>query len=230
MRGSALIVSLCLAVASMLASPAHTQHHSGSGHHPRFDDPAKWSKTFDDPARDQWQMPDRIISTLSLPASAIVADIGAGTGYFAARLARHLSQGTVFAVDVEKAMVHHLAERAKANNLPNLKAVLGGETSPNLPEPVDAAILINVYHHIEGRPDYFQRLRKSLKPGGRVAIVDFRMDAPSGPPKHMRLPAEQIVSEMRKAGYRQTASHDFLPRQIFIVFQPDSEPPPGRKH
>lgn len=207
-----------VSIAAMIATVSTAQH--GPKHHPKFDDPAKWSKSFDDPARDQWQMPDRVIAALALPPAAVVADIGAGTGYLATRLARNLPQGIVYASDVEQAMVDHLAARAKHGGIANLRAVRATETSPNLPEPVDMAVLLNVYHHIAARPDYFRRLRASLKPGGRVAIVDFRPESPAGAPKHMRLSATQIASEMTAAGYRQVASHDFLPRQNFIVFQP----------
>jgi cyclopropane fatty-acyl-phospholipid synthase-like methyltransferase len=196
--------------------------HKGGGHsHPRFDDPKKWSERFDDPERDAWQMPDRIIAALALRPTDLVADIGAGTGYMAVRLARHLKDGTVFAVDIEPGMVRHIAERAKAAGIENLRALTGSERSPNLPEAVDVVFLLNTYHHINARTDYFRRLRSSLKPGGRVAIVDDRPDAPAGPPKHMRLPAERIAEEMTAAGYKPAGSFDFLPRQNFLVFRPE---------
>jgi cyclopropane fatty-acyl-phospholipid synthase-like methyltransferase len=203
----------------ILAAPLHAQDmHKGDGHH-RFDDPKKWSATFDDPERDKWQMPERIIAALKPRPTDLVADIGAGTGYMAVRLARHLKGGTVFAVDLEPNMVKHLGERAKANGIANLRTVLATESSPNLPERVDVVLLVNVYHHISQRPAYFKRLRSSLKPGGRVAIVDFRPESPVGAPKHLRLSADQITKEMFVAGYAPAGSHDFLPRQNFLVFQ-----------
>jgi SAM-dependent methyltransferase len=204
----------------LAGSPPQAQDmHKGGGHHPRFDDPKKWSATFDDPERDQWQMPDRIIAALALRPTDRVADIGAGTGYMAVRLARQLASGVVFAVDLEPNMVKHLAERAKANGIANLTAVVASETSANLPEPVDVVVLLNVYHHISARPDYFKRLRTSLKPGGRVAIIDHRPDAPRGAPKHMRLSVSQITTEMTAAGYPSAGSHDFLPYQNFLLFR-----------
>ncbi|MGH6769602.1 MAG: class I SAM-dependent methyltransferase, partial [Xanthobacteraceae bacterium] len=195
-------LSFVLATASivLVAITLASAQHDGKFHE-RFDDPAKWSKSFDDPARDKWQMPGRVIAALALPSNAVVADIGAGTGYLAARLARHLKDGIVYAVDIEKAMVDHLAERAKASGLGNLRAVLGTTTAANLPEPVDLVVLLNVYHHVEKRPAYFKRLRTSLKPGGRVAIIDYRPEAPRGAPKHMRLAVEKIDEEMQLAGY-----------------------------
>lgn len=204
----------------ILASiPLHAQDmHKGSGDH-RFDDPAKWSATFDDPARDQWQMPDRIIAALNLRPTDLVADIGAGTGYMAVRFARHLKAGTVFAVDLEPKMVAHLAARAKASGIANLRAIAATEASPNLPERVDVVFLLDVYHHMSQRPAYFKRLRASLKPGARVAIIDFRPESPVGAPKHLRLSVDQITREMIVAGYAPAESLDFLPRQNFLVFQ-----------
>jgi cyclopropane fatty-acyl-phospholipid synthase-like methyltransferase len=217
MRGLFLQALMCLVAAAPLA--AQDMHKHG-GHHPRFDDPKKWSASFDDPERDKWQMPDRIVASLALNPTDSVADIGAGTGYMAVRFARALKGGTVYAVDIEPNMVKHMAERAKAASIDNLQAVTGGIGSPNLPGAVDVAFLLNVYHHIDARPAYFKQLRASLKPGGRVAIVDFRPDAPAGAPKHMRISAEKITEEMTAAGYKPAGSFDFLPRQNFLVFTP----------
>jgi len=217
-RRCALAAMAALLAAAPLAA-RDTTGQGGHHHHPRFDDPKKWSERFENPERDKWQMPDRIVTSLALRKADRVADIGAGTGYMAARLARAVPEGVVFAVDIEPNMVKHLAGRAKSEGLGNLRAVTGSATSPNLPEPVDVAFLLNTYHHIDNRTDYFKQLRTSLKPAGRVAIVDYRPDAPAGPPQHMRLPAAQITAEMTAAGYKLAASFDFLPRQNFLIFQ-----------
>jgi ubiquinone/menaquinone biosynthesis C-methylase UbiE len=219
-RSLLVMLGVQLGFLGLPAAPLSAQDmHRHGGHHPRFDDPNKWSKSFDDPERDKWQMPDRVIAALQLRPGDTVADVGAGTGYLAVRLARQVTDGTVFAVDLEPNMVKHLAERAKANGIANLRAVVGSEASPNLPEPVDVVVLLNVYHHLSARTDYFKRLLPSLKPGARVAIIDFRPESPAGAPKHMRLPAERIRSEMTAAGYVLAGSHDFLPRQNFLVFR-----------
>lgn len=217
LRSGLLAATMAMLAAGPLA--AQDMHRHG-GHHPRFDDPRKWSAQFDNPERDAWQMPDRIVEALALRPADSVADIGAGTGYMAMRFARALKDGTVYAVDIEPNMVKHMAERARAAGIGNLRGVTAGAASPNLPEKVDVVFLLNVYHHIEARPDYFKRLRASLKPGGRVAIVDYKPDAPAGPPMHMRLPASRIGDEMTAAGYKPAGSFDFLPRQSFLVFTP----------
>jgi cyclopropane fatty-acyl-phospholipid synthase-like methyltransferase len=192
------------------ATPDHMQH--------KFDDPERFAKSFDDPARDAWQMPSRVIDALALEPGMTVADIGAGTGYFTSRLAK-VPGVKVLAADIEPKMVEYLARRAAAEKASNVTAVLAGATSPNLPEPVDVILVVDTYHHLPDRPAYFRALRASLRPGGRIAIVDFRKEAPDGPPAHFRFTPQQIAAEMKQAGYRLDATHDFLPRQHFLVFR-----------
>src|SRR6516162_68675 len=91
--------------------------------------------------------------------------------------------------------------------------------SPNLPEAVDVVLIVDTYHHIDDRVAYFSRLKSSLQPGGRLAIVDFKTDAPEGPPLALRIPPERVIAELEQAGYALIAKHDFLPRQYFLVFK-----------
>ncbi len=204
--------------------PAPMQGHQpppGADHmQHRFDDPAAYAKSFDDPARDEWQMPARVIDALALGTGAKVADIGAGTGYFATRLATAAARPAVFAVDLEPAMVAHLTARAAKDGLANLRAVQATAASPNLPEPVDVVLVVDTFHHIGNRAAYFAGVRGQLRPGGRVAIIDFRKDAPGeGPPAHFRFTPEQITADMAAAGFVLDAQHDFLPRQHFLIYR-----------
>lgn len=185
----------------------------------RFDDVDRYVKAFDDPARDAWQMPDRVIQALGLAPGQSVADIGAGTGYFSVRLAASAAEPRVFAVDIEPAMVEYVRERSEKEGLRNVVAVLAGADRSNLPEPVDVVLIADTYHHIPDRVAYFTALRASLKPGGRLAIVDFRKDAPEGPPVEFRFTPEEIGAELASAGFVLDAQHDFLPRQIFLVYR-----------
>jgi cyclopropane fatty-acyl-phospholipid synthase-like methyltransferase len=212
-----LIVSLMLLASAVVAAQQHKPAQPDQMQH-KFDDPAQYAKSFDDPARDKWQMPDRVIGALNLKAGMSVADIGAGTGYFTARLAK-VAGVSVLAADIEPKMVEYLKNRAITEKLSNVTAVLAGATSPNLPQPVDVVLVVDTYHHLPNRPAYFRDLRKSLKAGGRVAIVDFRKDAPDGPPVQFRFTPEQIEAEMKEAGYQLEASHDFLPRQHYMIFR-----------
>lgn len=212
-----LLIGFFLFLAGCATAPSHTP----STHQHRFDDAARWAQVFDDPARDAWQKPDEVLSALALPPDAVVADIGAGTGYFSVRLAQRLPRGHVYAADIELAMVRHLAERAARENLRNLIPVHSQVDTPGLPTKADLVLLVDTYHHLEGRERYFRGLRELLKPGGRVAIVDFRADSPVGPPKHQRMAQSQVEAEMAAAGYGVAARHDFLPRQYFLVFRPE---------
>lgn len=193
------------------AKPDHMEH--------RFDDPEKFAKGFDDPARDAWQMPTRVIDTLSLKAGMSVADIGAGTGYFSMRLAKVSPALTVYAVDIEPKMVEYLGKRAMTEQLKNVTPVMAGAANPNLPKPVDLVLIVDTFHHLPNRVAYFRDVRKSLTASGRVAIIDFKKDSPEGPPVEFRFTADQIESEMKEAGFRLDAKHDFLPRQNFLIFK-----------
>jgi predicted methyltransferase len=221
MRQFEILIIACLLVGIAGATTRAQEHDPGAMHGHRFDNTKKWSAEFDDPERDRWQKPDQVIAALSLKPTDLVADIGAGTGYLSVRLAHHLTAGAVYAVDPEQNMVQHLTERAKANGIANLRPILATAASANLPEQVDLGILLDVYHHISNRSAYFKRFADSLKPGGRVAIVDFRPESPVGAPKEMRVSADQIQAEMTAAGYRLAAKHDFLPYQNFLIFQKD---------
>jgi ubiquinone/menaquinone biosynthesis C-methylase UbiE len=190
--------------------PDHMDHHF---------DPKISAKSFDDPARDAWQMPGRVIAALSLKPGQVVADIGSGTGYFTVRLAKAAGGPKVYGADIEPEMVKYLRDRAAKEGLKNVIPVQAAADSPNLPEPVDLALIVDTYHHIGDRENYFRNLAKSLKPGGRVAIIDFKPDSPEGPPKEFRFSPEKFNSEMTKAGYKLAAKYDFLPRQNFLVFQ-----------
>lgn len=184
----------------------------------RFDNAAEWSKSFDDPARDTWQMPARVIEVLQLKPDQVIADIGAGTGYFTVRLARSPASPKVYAVDIEPSMVDYVAQRARHDGLINVFPLLGGTDRTNLPEPVDLILLVDTYHHIPNRLAYFTGLKAQMKPGARLAIIDFRKGAPSGPPEEFRLTPDQIDAELAQAGFARQASHDFLPQQLFLIY------------
>jgi len=215
----AVRLRVAVALALLAALPALAQH--GEQHlHQRFEDAERWSKVFDDPARDAWQKPAEVIRALKLAPDAAIADIGSGTGYFAVRLARAAPNGRVYGADIGSDMVRFLNERAAKEKLANLASHLAAEADPKLPAPVDLALLVDTYHHVAKRADYFARLRGSLKPGGRVAIIDFRLDSPTGPPVEHRVAPERVRAEMEQAGYRLLEEHGFLPNQYFLVFAP----------
>jgi len=178
---------------------------------------------FDDPARDAWQKPANVVEALQLRAGMCVADLGAGTGYFSRYLAAAVGEaGTVFAVDTEPGLVTHLRERAEHEHTPNVVPILASADNPRLPVgAVDVVLIVDTVHHIDDRINYLRRLRRVLKPGGRVVVIDFKnQDIPVGPPPEHKLAREQIVDELSAAGYRLVSAPDVLPYQYFLIFQP----------
>ena len=212
-----LLTTLLFAILPALPAMAQSPH----SHDHSFGDAQKWAQIFDDPKRDAWQKPHEVIQALKLKPDAVIADIGSGTGYFSARFANMVPKGRVYGLDTEPDMVKYLADRAKREGLKNVTAVLAQPGDPRLPEKADVVVLIDVYHHITNREQYFRQLQASLKPGGRLAVIDFRMDSPEGPPKAARLAPEQVKAELQRAGYRWAEEHAFLPNQYFLVFQPE---------
>ena len=210
----ALLLALSLSLSSQaLAQAPHTHQHSFSG-------AEQWAHVFDDPKRDAWQKPHEVIQALNFMPDAVIADLGSGTGYFAVRLANMVPKGRVYGVDLEPDMVKYLAERAKREKRDNLVAVTGDAGDPRLPEKVDLVLLVDVYHHIDDRERYFRNLRAALKPGGRIAVIDFRMESPDGPPRAARIAPQRVIEELDRAGYQVAKQHDFLPNQYFLVFEP----------
>lgn len=201
---------------------AHGHQHGHHGaHHHGFEDAQGFAARWDTPERDAWQKPDAVVAALALDPAAHVADIGAGTGYFAVRLARAVPQGTVYAADLEAAMVAWLTERARTEGLANIVPIHATPDDARLPAPVDLIMLTNTYHHIEGRTAYFTRLRDHLRPGGRLAIVDYKLQFEGhGPPPEMRLAPDTVVDELRAAGYTLTARDEStLERQYILIFE-----------
>jgi cyclopropane fatty-acyl-phospholipid synthase-like methyltransferase len=204
-------------------SPVEHKHHMGGSSdgafHRRFEEANKWAKEFDDPERDAWQEPEEILDALDLKRTSVVADIGAGTGYFSVRIAKPIPEGKIFAADIEPDMVRYLGERAQREHLTNLISVQASTDAANLPEPVDVVLVVDTYHHIGDRPEYFAKLKSSLRPAGRLAIVDFKADSPTGPPAQYRISPERVTEELKAAGYSLTETLQFLPRQYYLVFR-----------
>jgi len=218
---STAVLTFAFGCAGLLPGPGHAQ--APHTHQHSFAGAERWAGVFDDPKRDDWQKPHQLIEALALEPDAAVADIGAGTGYFAARLAHFVPQGRVYAVDIEPDMVKYLADRAKREGLANLTAVAGTPEDARLPGKVDLVLMVDTYHHIEQREAYFRKLAQSLKPDGRVAIVDFNAKSAMGPPRSQRIAPKRVGEEMAKAGYRLQREHRFLPNQYFLVFQARGE-------
>ncbi len=195
---------------SSIALAAQTAHRR---HPPR--DAAEYAKILEDPKRDAWQLPHMVVMSLDLKADEVVADIGAGTGYFARRFAKHA--GKVYAVDIDAKLLAISRKGAPAN----LEAVLATTDDPKLPAAgVDTIFFCDVLHHVENRPAYYRKIEQALKPGGRVVIVDFyKKSLPVGPPESMKLAEADVIAEFKAAGFRLSRTFEALPYQYFLEFR-----------
>jgi arsenite methyltransferase len=170
--------------------------------------------------RDDWQQPQRVMTALNVRPGDQVADLGSGGGYFTFRLAEAVGPaGKVYAVDVDPDMVDLIAKRAKQETASNIDPILAKPDDPLLPKTgVDLIFTSNTYHHIDNRIAYLSNLRKYLRPGGRIAIIDFDRRAWfEGLFRHYT-PSEFIKREMEQAGYSLQDELDFLDRQSFLIF------------
>jgi len=181
------------------AKHAHGDHATVTH---RFADAERWAKRFEDPGRDAWQQPDRVLKHLALQPEAKVVDIGAATGYFPVRFAKALPKGTVYGVDVEPTLVNYLNLRAHREGIANLVALVCAYDDPRIPEPVDLVFICDTYHHVGERVRYFGAIKEHLREGGRLAVVDFKQgEFPVGPPDAHKLPAEKVIAERSRGAH-----------------------------
>jgi SAM-dependent methyltransferase len=165
--------------------------------------------------------PDRVIAALMLPENAIVADLGSGPGVFTIPLARELDKGVVYAVDVEPQQLDALRQRLLEANLHNVVPVLASFSTPHLPPAhLDLVLIVDTYHHIEDRIDYFRRLRTALRPGGRIALIEYKVgELGTGPAVEAKLPQGVRQEELSSAGFsllRNFDIHEFHDFELWV--------------
>jgi ubiquinone/menaquinone biosynthesis C-methylase UbiE len=196
-------------LAIVMAAQAQVPHQ----HHPPSSD--EYAKVLEDPSRDAWQKPHDVVMALDLKPTDTVADIGAGTGYFARRFANHA--GLVYAVDIDEKLLAIAGKDAPAN----LKTVVAAPDDPRLPAAsVDLIFFCDVLHHIDQRAAYYPKLVKALKPGGRIVVIEFyKKETPVGPPPAMKLAEEEVIGEFQTAGFVVKKRLDLLPYQYFLFFE-----------
>jgi ubiquinone/menaquinone biosynthesis C-methylase UbiE len=183
-----------------------------------------WVKVFEDPERDIWQKPAEVVKIMKLRPGDIVADLGAGTGYFTRRFAVAVKpDGKALGLDIESNMVKYMKEDALKLGLNNYEARVVKADDPGFaPQSVNVIFLCNTYHHIENRIEYFKKASEGLKSKGRVIVVDFYRDSDFGPPRDHKLSRDVVIREMRQAGYYLSVGRNFLPEQYYLEFQAGS--------
>lgn len=177
----------------------------------------------EDSGRDAWQKPGEILNALGIKKGQTVADIGAGSGYLTVKLSERVGEGgAVFAEDIQQEMLDYMNKRLTEKGIENVTLVLGAMDDPNLPpNSLDVAILLSTYHEIAQPIDFIKKIKRALRPQGRLAILEFSDESPIGPPIQVRLPEELVIHEAQKAGFTLSQRHTFLmPYQYFLIFSP----------
>ena len=177
----------------------------------------------DDPKRDAYQKPYEVLTALAIEPGEVIADIGAGSGYFTFRLAHRVGdKGRVYAVDISPDMIRHLNRRIRELKAMNVTAILADADDPLLADAsIDRFFFSDSWHHIENQSKYLSLIKKMLKPGGEIIMIDFhKKELPVGPPMQMKIAREDLIRQMESNGFRLTKEHTFLPYQYFLVFAP----------
>jgi len=217
-----------LAMISTLLFTACGGHSGEHGHHHHGDANAHMHQTsfdelvqrFEGKERDEYQKPEKVIAYLGDVKGEKIIDIGAGTGYFSFRLAE--AGATVIAADVDERFLEYIKEKKAKLGMTDeqISTRKVPYNTPNLADgEVDRAIIVNTYHHIENRSDYFAKVKKGLKPNGELIVIDFfKKKTPVGPPVKMKIAEEQIEKELRTAGFTDfTIEQELLPYQFIIT-------------
>jgi arsenite methyltransferase len=229
MRVIAIKGARCIAIAALLLVglgllwvgqvPAQQGHQ-----HEQMPKVMEYLDRLDRPERDQDQKPAQVVDALGLKPGMYVADLGAGSGYFTRRFVEAVGEtGKVYVIDVEPEALKYVEESLIRMHRPfEAEFILARPDNPKIPvESVDLIFVCDTYHHLEDRTDYFRNVKSALKPGGRIALIDFYHDERSGElgfPKRHLVPRVKVIEEMTAAGYRLSKEHSFLPKQYFLEF------------
>lgn len=191
-------------------TPAHVMSYLG----------ADWLERAD---RDLIELFDKVVAAMELKPGDVVADIGSGSGYFTRRLAKAvLPGGTVYGVDIQPEMNEILAENCKSEGITNVQIILSEEADPKLPSAsIDWMLLVDVYHEFQQPVPMLAKMREALKPGGRVALLEYRLlgDTAAHIKIDHRMSVEQVLAEWEPAGFKLVKRHEFLPTQHFFIFE-----------
>ena len=173
------------------------------------------------PSRAAWQKPDAVVKAIGIKRGQVVADVGAGPGFFTLRLSRAVTKGHVYAVDAEPLILERLRERLATRRVRNVTPVLGLGDDPMLPpRSCDVALIVDSYHHFDDGVAFLRAVARALRPGGRLVNIDFdKRETPVGPPVEHRVAREDFLRDAKRAGLRLAAEHRFLPYQYFLILR-----------
>jgi arsenite methyltransferase len=208
----------------LIAAAAHPARQAQQRMPPRTQDRPVGDRidSFEFFERKSWQKPDEVVAALALRNGDVVADIGAGTGYFAHRFARAVApDGKVYAVDVAANVLAYLEADARKEGLRNIVTVVSREDDPMLPtSAVDLAFFADTTHHISNRVDFYRKMLRGMKKHARLAIIDYPPGGDHAPhPPEQLVPRTQAIAEAEEAGFNLVKEFQFLPRQYFLLFE-----------
>jgi ubiquinone/menaquinone biosynthesis C-methylase UbiE len=218
MLGKLVKSAVAAAVLAACASAALAQDRAGHG---RLFPPENLG-ALEGPDRDAWQRPDQVMDALGIADGARVADLGAGGGWFTIRLARRVGpNGVVYAEDIQPQMLESIKRRVEREQLQNVRSVLGQATDPNLPAgQLHAVLIVDTFNAFEQPVVVLERVRESLRPGGRVGIIEYKKDGYGpGPQMEDRVDPEVVIEAARRAGLQLARREDFLRYQYMLVFE-----------
>jgi ubiquinone/menaquinone biosynthesis C-methylase UbiE len=172
--------------------------------------------------REREERPQQVIEALDIREGQAVADLGAGSGYYSFRMAERVgSRGTVYAIDIEPLMLRFIRERADREGVANIKTVNSSATDPTLPSnSIDLLLMVDVYHELEHPFEVMQKVYAALRPGGRVALVEYRAEDPKVMIKAVhKMTERQIIAELKAANFRHVKTVRTLPLQHLVIFE-----------
>jgi ubiquinone/menaquinone biosynthesis C-methylase UbiE len=183
-------------------------------------DPRQYQQTLENPERIAGLQVERVVTTLGIKPGMRIADLGAGTGVFSLPFAKTVGpEGKVYAIDIDPALLAIVKEKAAGASVGNIETVVAGATDPKVPEPVDLLFICDTMHHLPNQAEYVKQFAKLLKPGGRIAVIDFKEgNWPAGHESFKITPA-QVDEWMQAAGLARAAAHEFLATNFFRVYQ-----------
>jgi ubiquinone/menaquinone biosynthesis C-methylase UbiE len=206
---------LILALVAATAVPIAAQQKD-----PRLFPPSELG-ILEGPDRDEWQQPDRVMDALGIADGSLVADLGAGGGWFTTRLAFRVGpNGVVYAEDIQREMIESIRRRVDREGLRNVRTILGSPDDPNLPAGLQAVLIVDSYTQFQDPVSLLRNTGKALAPNGRLGIVDFKRDGSGGPGPALeeRISPEAIEADAQKAGLRLYSRETFLRYQYLLVF------------
>lgn len=186
-----------------------------------FENTKKYIEFLEKNDRSDWQKPDAVVSYLQLKGSEIIADIGAGSGYFSFRFAGVLTKGKVLAIDIEPEMLRYIHHKSMSLGIKNIEVLLASHDDPKVPRGIDMVFMCDVLHHIKNRAVWLSKLSSEVRKGAKLILIEFKEGAlPEGPPEKMKISNKEILSIVGNNGFKLLKQNtDLLPYQYIYEFE-----------